>query len=41
VAMLGAAIPSILWVGRKTGSYPPGRGAIGWKSSKGSNRKPP
>ncbi len=23
--MLGAAIPPILWAGRKTGGYPPGR----------------
>jgi hypothetical protein len=36
VALLAGVMPPILWVGRKTGSYPPGRGRIRRESSDGS-----
>jgi hypothetical protein len=40
VALLAGAMPPVLWVGRKTGSYLPGRGRIRRESSDGSKNKP-
>jgi hypothetical protein len=40
VALLAGAMPPILWVSRKTGSYPPGRSRIRRASSDGSKNQP-